>query len=1229
MLLIPLLVLRPAPTLWDATEQVARAEWAQRDGSGLYGAGVAYCGGKLVLTGGKSELLSAVPVVEHGTNEVWVSASMGASWVQANASTSFNRSTFSPRFLHALWCTPKGRLVLYGGAALATSPGHGDTRVGQSDVWHSDDVGATWTRVVEFAPWGCAGGCAATGDENHFPGRTAAYVWRNGTADQLRMFAVVDREKGAGTEVWSSDDDGVSWAQRNTAPTGFNNSSVPCGGSSSAARAPGDAPMFVATASGVLYHAGGTLRSSAVANEDVCPALSDVFRSIDAGATWDRITDAAPWPPRSYGTMFALGERIYVIGGRRIPCVPSTADHSTCNFNDAWSSVDGIAWVRELPFAPWQARSKMSAEVVKYDADTGVGTVALLTGEELWYDSDTCSSFPENQCTRYAADVWLASVSQARPAGAGSGDADHLPVIDVVVCTAASLLSAVALIATVFVAALARRRCNQVAVSPHSSVGSTPAERSMLVAPFAQDFDAAQLWGVGDGDGSEEVPSALRRINAQRLACTREMVALYAKCTANVKESGVTVTTEFTPVLRNGASAVGVDEASLLTLRVDQSNKSAFLGRGRFGTVSVGWIGTNRAGDPGEYVAVKTTMVTESIELRSSSEGNLLSSGAMDEHGAGAMSMGYADMAQRRDFPEERGGGASRLAKGNRRDTELSVLRAVRMHQNIVRMRGSVRDGYVTERLVMELCAGTLSQRSLMQVMPQFRELINIDPATRLHLATGVLCGLHHLHAQDICHRDLKPNNTLISYGTPTLSNVFGFNAVLSDFGLAKTGRNDLLNGGDVSLTMTAHQGTEGWRAPELYSVDENSIDRTTMEELQIADTFSAGLILYYIFSRTTQTMRWMEKEDWNRAMRGHGGGAAPGKREREMLWLFHGFLDARQENVVGNLVGDLLLRSAGGGGGASGLGRRVSVIAAVVSGLTHRSPDSRMSVVAGMRALLFAQKSEAMKPTPSDSRVQTLIVCGTVTAAALGRSYVAGACYPNGTVCTKRLNTTMGSAQTAEEFRQLLTRFPACCRVHLVCDIAVEGSALISVLCEAAARRDAALRIVLVVGDAFTRPVLTPLFALREARRGAEDAEGGAGDGERDGERDLESADSSGAVAPPLAVVSWTCGTAARGSWGIAVGVFTCALHRFLASGSEVRRAFDAACVEVRCVSEWRGAYAEVPKVFETKFALVEPGSIPVDAHDRAMRIETADGDTEGIPPGAILVGNPSLWGA
>jgi hypothetical protein len=326
------------------------------------------------------------------------------------------------------------------------------------------------------------------------------------------MFAVVDREKGAGTEVWSSDDDGVSWAQRNTAPTGFNNSSVPCGGSSSAARAPGDAPMFVATASGVLYHAGGTLRSSAVANEDVCPALSDVFRSIDAGATWDRIADAAPWPPRSYGTMFALGERIYVIGGRRIPCVPSTADHSTCNFNDAWSSVDGIAWVRELPFAPWQARSKMSAEVVKYDADTGVGTVALLTGEELWYDSDTCSSFPENQCTRYAADVWLASVSQARPAGAGSGDADHLPVIDVVVCTAASLLSAVALIATVFVAALARRRCNQVAVSPHSSVGSTPAERSMLVAPFAQDFDAAQLWGVGDGDGSEESNVTVDRI---------------------------------------------------------------------------------------------------------------------------------------------------------------------------------------------------------------------------------------------------------------------------------------------------------------------------------------------------------------------------------------------------------------------------------------------------------------------------------------------------------------------------------------------------------------------------------------------------------------------------------------------------------------------------------------------------------------------------------------------
>src|SRR6185312_11909006 len=138
-------------------------------------------------------------------------------------------------------------------------------------------------------------------------------------------------------------------------------------------------------------------------------------------------------------------------------------------------------------------------------------------------------------------------------------------------------------------------------------------------------------------------------------------------------------------------------------------------------------------------------------------------------------------------------------------------------HPNCVSMVDYGVDG--TPYVVMELVSGVT-----------LRQLLNDNhgrlPAARvLHLARQLLAGLAHVHMQGIVHRDVKPENLLVS-------NEPGFDDHLRvvDFGLAQL---------HVGPAMSAELaiGTPSYMAPEQCSREQITDERT--------DLYAVGVLLF------------------------------------------------------------------------------------------------------------------------------------------------------------------------------------------------------------------------------------------------------------------------------------------------------------------------------------------------------------------------------------------------
>ena len=156
---------------------------------------------------------------------------------------------------------------------------------------------------------------------------------------------------------------------------------------------------------------------------------------------------------------------------------------------------------------------------------------------------------------------------------------------------------------------------------------------------------------------------------------------------------------------------------------------------------------------------------------------------------------------------------------------ERSVLLDLR-HENIVRVRDLVVEGS-TLAIVMELLPGG-----------SVRELLDANgplaPSTALHICAQTLRALAVAHRKDITHRDIKPDNVLLT--EPWSPSEPSTTVRVTDFGIASVI-------GEKNRQTTGLIGTPQYMAPELISHGRST---------PAGDVYSTGIMLYELLAGRT-----------------------------------------------------------------------------------------------------------------------------------------------------------------------------------------------------------------------------------------------------------------------------------------------------------------------------------------------------------------------------------------
>ncbi|KXS11903.1 hypothetical protein M427DRAFT_101811 [Gonapodya prolifera JEL478] len=191
-------------------------------------------------------------------------------------------------------------------------------------------------------------------------------------------------------------------------------------------------------------------------------------------------------------------------------------------------------------------------------------------------------------------------------------------------------------------------------------------------------------------------------------------------------------------------------------------------------------------------------------------------------------------------------------------DRELDLLRESDRHPNVVRYFAMEKsDRFLF--LALELCPASL--QDVVELRPE--ELGDIKAKMEPQRALRqIMAGIGYLHSLKIVHRDIKPQNILISSHTAKTSP----RVLISDFGLSKK-LDD--NQSSFHNTVNGAGGTIGWRAPECMLADpdkragssdgktpdtdaasDNSKPSSSGQRITKAvDIFSAGCVFYYVLT--------------------------------------------------------------------------------------------------------------------------------------------------------------------------------------------------------------------------------------------------------------------------------------------------------------------------------------------------------------------------------------------
>jgi len=314
------------------TQRCEVAPWPARSQAGL----VALPGGELVLLGG----------LVGPRSDVWRSKDNGTTWERA-----VEVAPWPARCGH-------GVATLAGGAMLLLA-GSGGAGRKYADVWRSVDVGATWHRLTQVAPWAPRSGHNVV----VLPGGVVLLMAGSGPSDELL------------NDVWRSPDGGTSWEQL-------------CEAAPWPARAFGRATHLWQGGSSAVLVLGGLAIGDCL--------LDDVWRSDDGGVNWDLLVDGAPWKGRRGHALVALpalgkvgesDEALVLLGGLS----------ATGTVADAWHSLDGgLTWRLLIKEAEWAARLEHSIAVLSDGS-------AVMTGGQASGKGG------------YLGDVWHGTLGEAPP----------------------------------------------------------------------------------------------------------------------------------------------------------------------------------------------------------------------------------------------------------------------------------------------------------------------------------------------------------------------------------------------------------------------------------------------------------------------------------------------------------------------------------------------------------------------------------------------------------------------------------------------------------------------------------------------------------------------------------------------------------------------------------------------------------------------------------------------
>ena len=309
----------------------------------VMGGDIYVIGGTLRDSGGTA----ASPITAVQSDEVWRSTDGGLTWDQVAASPG-SGTRFTARADH-------GSVVLNGVLYVIAGAGGDFGVTTRDDLWRSTDRGVSWSRVTE------------TGKNVEIPmDYSFASAVRRDTIYVLGgiRFSPFARLN----EVWQSADLGVNWTNITATVT------------TSPPRFPARSATSVVVGSAgaaELYLIGGSIGSS---------QLNDVWKSSD-GTSWTQVNASAAatdkFPGRSEHSAAAVseagGDTIYVIGGSR----------GGNSRSDVWKSVDqGATWTQATANAAFSDRADHASAVRDGELYVIGGSGGSTLFNDVWKSAD-------------------------------------------------------------------------------------------------------------------------------------------------------------------------------------------------------------------------------------------------------------------------------------------------------------------------------------------------------------------------------------------------------------------------------------------------------------------------------------------------------------------------------------------------------------------------------------------------------------------------------------------------------------------------------------------------------------------------------------------------------------------------------------------------------------------------------------------------------------------------